>query len=602
MSGIAGILKLGEPSAGERPVDHRLASRLAGLIGHRGCGEEGLYRAPGDKAVLACRRLAVTDLTEEGQMPLPNETGDMWVALDGEIWNHRALRHSLELEGHQFRSRSDAEVAVHAYERWGPDFLVHLQGMFALALWDDRRGRLMLARDRLGEKPLFYAEARGVLAFASEAAPLVEAMALPRRLDVRGLAQFLVHGLVMPPLTLFEGVRKLGPGEALMVEAAGMRRTAWWMPCRDSRKIMAVRALPAERHLVNLRALVESAVADRLAGEVPLGAILDGSAESVAVATVAQRLLGRPLDMVAALGPAAQAALPRDCRRLPLGDAEVGAFLAAQRFDEPLADPACVGLWHAARRLRDDGVPAALTGAGATALLPRAEARRGGMGLPRRLLGLAGRMAALVGGGPVPAAPAGEVALSPLLADAADEPSMADRIHAQAPSWLAADPGASDRWTALRSGIPERLMTALDRMAMAHGVEMRAPFLDDQVVDYALAIPAADRLPAGGSRALFEEMIGQPAPESPEPPAAEWFRGATGALFEGMLAEGRLFRDAILDGEACRGLLDAHRERRADHHRRLWAVLALAHWYQERDIEPPQPARPRAPALSQAAP
>ncbi|MBF0307220.1 MAG: asparagine synthetase B, partial [Alphaproteobacteria bacterium] len=294
MSAIAGILKLGEPLPGERPVDHRLASRMAALLGHRGGGDEGLYRAPDDKAALACRRLAVTDLTEEGQMPLPNETGDMWVALDGEIWNHRALRHSLELEGHQFRSRSDAEVAVHAYERWGPDFLEHLQGMFALALWDDRRGRLVLARDRLGEKPLHYIEARGVLAFASEAAPLVEAMGLPRRLDARGLAQFLAHGLVMPPLTLYEGVRKLGPGEMLMIDAAGMRRIAWWMPCRDTRKVMAVRALPAERHLTNLRTLVENAVADRLAGEVPLGAILDGSPEAAAVAAVARRLLGRP--------------------------------------------------------------------------------------------------------------------------------------------------------------------------------------------------------------------------------------------------------------------------------------------------------------------
>ncbi|MBF0395022.1 MAG: hypothetical protein HQL38_20290, partial [Alphaproteobacteria bacterium] len=146
-------------------------------------------------------------------------------------------------------------------------------------------------------------------------------------------------------------------------------------------------------------------------------------------------------------------------------------------------------------------------------------------------------------------------------------------------------------------GVPERLMATLDRMAMAHGVEMRAPFLDDQLVDYALAIPSAERI---APRALFERMTGQPAPEAPEPPAAGWFRGRTGDALEGMLADGRLFRDGVLDREACRGLLRAHRERGADHHRRLWTVLALAHWYEGRGIEPPEPARPPAPALSRA--
>ena len=197
MSAIAGLLCLDHGQVGAEP-----AERMAAAMAWRGPDDDGSYRSPDGRAALAARQLSLADDSAEAGLPLANETHDVWLVLDGEVLNHRALRHSLELVGHIFRSGSDAEVALHAYEQWDLDFVAHLQGPFALALWDDRRDRLVLARDRLGRKPLYLAQYRSRLGFASAILPLLTEMNLPRRIDPAGLAQVLAQGWVAPPRTL----------------------------------------------------------------------------------------------------------------------------------------------------------------------------------------------------------------------------------------------------------------------------------------------------------------------------------------------------------------------------------------------------------------
>ncbi|HEU5443908.1 MAG TPA: hypothetical protein VFU61_08785, partial [Steroidobacteraceae bacterium] len=196
--------------------DERLIERMKARLVHRGPDDHGSYVAEG--VSLGHRRLSIVDLSEAGRQPLSNEDGTVWITFNGEIYNHLELRSRLQARGHVFRSRTDTEAIVHAYEEYGLDFASHLTGMFALAIWDAPRRRLVLARDRLGLKPLYYTLEGGRLRFASEIKALLEDPTLPRALHRQGLLDLLGYEFVPAPATLFEGVRKLLPGCTLTLE------------------------------------------------------------------------------------------------------------------------------------------------------------------------------------------------------------------------------------------------------------------------------------------------------------------------------------------------------------------------------------------------
>jgi len=208
-------------------TDERLIERMKARLVHRGPDDHGSYVTEGIS--LGHRRLSIVDLSDAGRQPLSNEDGSVWITFNGEIYNHRELRTTLEANGHSFRSRCDTEAIVHAYEEYGLDFARHLTGMFALAIWDAPRRRLVLARDRLGLKPLYYTLTEGQLRFASEIKALLADPTLPRALHRQGLFDLLGYEFVPAPATLLEGVRKLLPGCLLTLEADGRARiTRYW--------------------------------------------------------------------------------------------------------------------------------------------------------------------------------------------------------------------------------------------------------------------------------------------------------------------------------------------------------------------------------------
>src|SRR5690242_19098340 len=207
--------------------DERLIERMKARLVHRGPDDHGTYVAEG--VSLGHRRLSIVDLSEAGRQPLSNEDGTVWITFNGEIYNQLELRSRLESKGHVFRSRTDTEAIVHAYEQYGLDFARHLTGMFALAIWDAPRRRLVLARDRLGLKPLYYTLANGRLRYASEIKALLAHPTPPRALRRQGLLDLLGYEFVPAPATLYEGIRKLLPGCLLMVEADGQARMSrYW--------------------------------------------------------------------------------------------------------------------------------------------------------------------------------------------------------------------------------------------------------------------------------------------------------------------------------------------------------------------------------------
>ncbi len=633
MSGVAGILSFTRARADTRQVE-----RMLELLDRRGPDDRGVRRsANGRMALGGCRPLRHESEALAG-LPLTSESEDVWAVLDGEIGNHRALRHSLRLDGHYFRSEAAGEVAVHAYEQYGLSFLDHLHGSFALALWDLPRHRLVLARDRLGERPLYWTRGEGMLAFASEAKALLQALPMPRRLALEHLPEFLAQGFILAPNTLLEGIHKLGPGEALVVERANrMQSISWWGPCRDERRSAAVRALPPEHHENNLRILLDSAIADRLAADLPIAAILDGEPESLAMAASMARLLGRSVDAlalgedVASSVAAVGSSIGLRVTSVAPGEAQMAARLGDYlgAIDEPLAEPTSAGIWWLARAMSNSGLAIGLASFGApTALLGSELLARHPPGR-RRLLGTLpslgrrlGRrllLPLLVVAGKRGRADAFRSGLDGSTQFPCVEPLFADpaailgpefkwlgrsrvlaegvmRLWRMMPAWLAADELAALAFVEALSSVPERQLMAVDRMSMAHSVELRLPFLDDALIDYALAVPSAERAPGGRPKDLLLRALRGllPAGQSAElarppgePAASRWFRGGMGEVFGDLVRHGRVFSAGLFDPEACLTMLREHREGRRDHHRRLWTLLILAQWVDLLGLEMP---------------
>lgn len=588
MSAIAGLLSLDRSVLEAEP-----AERMVAALAARGPHDDGSYRSPDGRAVLAARRLATIDAKEGGQ-PLANETHDLWLVLDGEVLNYRALRHSLELVGHRFRTNSDAEVAIHAYEQWGLDFVGHLQGAFALALWDDRRDRLVLTRDRLGRKPLFLAERRGRLAFASGIAPLLDELDMPRGIDARALSQYLAFGFVPAPLTLAAGIDKLAAGEMLVAErGARPRRRLWGSPEPEQRRALDLRALPTDRHLGNLRTLLECSIADRLIGDQPAGILLEPSPAACAIASVVARFTGRPEAVIAVIDAGDRdGAAARETRLLAdwaqcdlieiaAGAEDVAAALPGMvaALAEPVAEPGLAAAWFGARAAADAHLRAVLGAAGAEEVLlchPAFEhARRGNM---------AARLADWLRWTNRPeAAPPAEWAdlLGPSALDRVPAPAM---FEPAAPAWMATDTLAARGLRDLKGRMADGAAPGLDSMLQGHGIEGRLPFLDEALLAYALAVPGGARSPTAAPRRTMRRLLGDLAPAAtiarpplPALPLDAWLAGPLGGLIEALVARSALVRANVLSADAIRALLTRHRQT-GSHGAALWSVVILLAW------------------------
>jgi asparagine synthase (glutamine-hydrolysing) len=591
MSAFAGILRL---HRGQADLD--LAERMAASFRHRGPADEGSYQSPDGSLALA---------VSQNDQPLSNETHDVWLTLDGAIYNHRALRHSLELDGHRFRSGADAEVALHGYEQWGMAFLEHLAGDFALALWDDRRDRLVLARDRLGRRPLFFAEQGCALSFASALPPLTESLEGPRRLDARALAAFLAFGHVLPPLTLISGVHKLAPGEMLVADRDGPPyRTRWAGGPVDERRAAAVRSQGGDRHVGNLRTLIECSVADRLMGEPRVGALIGPGLDGGVTAGIMTRLTGRPVVAVTVVdrdapdGAAAGAArLLAHAARAQLHEVTVDQEEAAEvlprlaaRLAEPLGDPAALLWWWAGRGCAEAGLSAALAGEGADEMLAALPCYRRGDGvLPRLRAWLSHNRRPAAPLPPGASEPDWDMLLGPAaLAAACGRETHHDISRAvELPRWLAADRQGAAGWLDLTGRVAETVCPRADAMTMAHGVTTRLPYLDDALVAYATAVPGRHRSPAGAPKLLFRRAVADLVPYElqcrtftpPSLPLGRWLEtGPLSAAVERIIATSNLFRHEVLAAGPARGLLARHRQD-GGHAPTLFALLMLAEFY-----------------------
>ena len=611
MCGICGIVR-----GDGRAVDPALLGAMSTALFHRGPDSAGEVVL--GEAGLAARRLAIIDL-EGGDQPIANEDGRIVVVQNGEIYNHAELRAELEAAGHRFRTpHSDTEVLVHLYEQHGPRFAERLRGMFAVAVWDSERRRLVLARDRFGIKPLYYRDGPD-FAFASELKALRALPDLSREVDLDALEAFLAFNAIHGPRTIYREVRKLPPGHVLVREegAARIERYA------DERPALEHRDEPWEALADELRERLRDSVRAHLVSDVPVGVLLSGGVDSSALAALAAEH-GRvsTFSIGFAEKSFSEVELARTIARRYGTDhhelvvepdaAELLPTIAAA-FDEPFADSSALPTYLVSQ-LAAQHVKVALSGEGGDELFGGYEtyvadtlAMRTG-GAARLLSPLAEALPS--GSGRVPL----DYKLK-RFTRAAHLPPL-ERHHgwkeifspdARAELLRPGRRGTEDpldvyraRWAETEGAdtlarlqdvdraiyLVDDLLVKTDRMSMAHSLELRVPFLDPVVAELALALPPAARVRGFAKKRLLrsavEPLVGREIARGRKKgfsiPAAAWLRGELEPFAREVLGADRLRRQGYFEPAAVSRLIDEHVARREDHSRQLWGLLSFSLW------------------------
>jgi asparagine synthase (glutamine-hydrolysing) len=604
--------------------DGRVVGAMCATLRHRGPDDEGIHTDAHAGVSIGARRLAVMDV-DGGHQPLCNEDGTVWAAFNGEIYNHPTLREDLRRRGHRFATTGDTEVLVHLYEEYG-DAMVHaLEGMFAFAVWDQRDRRLLLARDRFGEKPLFVHERDGELLFASELTSLLEVRPQLRELDPYALDAFFVFAYVPGPGTVVPGVRQLEPGCLLSwTRGRGREERPWWSPPeRDGRRREPLEAVAAEAS-----ALLEESVATRMVADVPVGVFLSGGVDSTLVAVAAARASSRRLQTFTVgydIGSVDETERARVVARrlgsehheVTLTQSDVAERVPEllSRLDQPLADRATVPL-HALSEFARPRVTVALGGEGADELFggyPRyrwlEQARRVEAALPA---GAARPFAAALRrtAGWRPAARASRrLAPTPILErnldwvtserrharEALYGPRLAQLDRTRLPANLDAragelDGGSPARWLMHLDQVhylPDDVLVKTDRASMLVSLELRTVFLHRGLAELAGSLDTAVHL-AGAGKAIVHAMLGDdmlPRRRSGRyrktafrVPAAEWLRGPLAPVMDEQLERGTVYSEGYFDRDAVACLAREHIAQTHDHSDRLWPLLALGLW------------------------
>lgn len=618
MCGICGVA-WADPG---RLADPDSLKAMAQAVSHRGPDGEGFHRAPG--IGLAMRRLSIIDL-ETGDQPIANEDGSVLVICNGEIYNHIELREELISAGHRFRTRSDVEVIVHLYEDRGPSAVHRLRGMFAFALWDSRRRCLMLARDRLGIKPLVYAIGPEGIYFGSEAKSIVAGGGLEPRLDPGAVAEFFRIGFAIAPRTFFAGARRLPPGHWLLYEGGrGAVERYWDVPFPEDNGDRPQRS--AAEWSEGLREKLAESVRLHLRSDVPVGAWLSGGLDSSTIVALMAQRLGYPFPTISLEFEHPEFDEVGQTKTL---DAFAGFDLEGRRTK-------CLGahfalypqaVWHVedltttgneiprlvlARATA--GIKTVLTGEGSdeilggywwyrldrlfrpVARLPRTVRRALLLGpiLPRlrpyassiflapRKMGLA-RYAAMIG--PVRQG----------LQDRLFTPDFGRRVAVEGGEFPGADEYASTarrhpfeqlQYIEMKTRLPDFINQKLDRTSMACSVEVRLPFLDHEVVEYCAGIPPALKMRRFEEKHVLREAMRGDLPAEVirrrkrglMTPYRQWLRDDLPEFAQDLLSTESLQAKGYFDSSAVTGLLGRHRGGREDFGWQLFGVLAIQLW------------------------
>jgi len=628
MCGIAAVVDFG----GAVPDEARLV-HMCDAIRHRGPDDGGVVRFPrsaggprGAGAALGSRRLSIIDVAG-GHQPIANEDETVWTVMNGEIYNFPELRKRLEASGHRFATRSDTEVIVHLYEEHGEDFVAALDGMFALALWDERRQKLVLARDRFGKKPLLYADAGDRLSAASEFSALLLDPSVSTDLDRDALDCYLAYMSIPAPLTIYRGIRKLPPAHLLVRDRQGLRIRRYWSLSYTPKRAIGEAAAREE-----LMSLLTDSVRKRLLSDVPLGAFLSGGIDSSAVVAVMARLMDRPVKTFSigfedtAFNELPHARVVADACRcdhhefVVRPDAVEVLPTLVRHFGEPFADSSAIPTFYLARLTREH-VTVALNGDGGDEAFAGYRWHLANR-LAERWQRVPASLRAIVRGAlerlPVPADRHDWRARMARFVRAADR-SRADRYRAWvgvfSPELERELRGGSDDaaarsvatieslFGAVRSldpvdamlavdtafYLPTDLLVKMDIMTMANSLEGRSPFLDHHLVEFVASLPSDLKLRGGTSKYLLKRAFRETLPSSIlrrgkrgfAVPIGRWFRAELRDFLRDHLLSRPFAEQGLFNPATVRRLVDEHQSARADHSHHLWILLMFELWRRE---------------------
>jgi asparagine synthase (glutamine-hydrolysing) len=626
MCGICGFLEFG----GRRAADAGVLDRMNATLHHRGPDEaDGV--ALGAAGAAMCR-LSIIDLAC-GQQPMASDDGTRWIVYNGETYNFRELRAELEARGRRFRTRSDTEVVLQAYQEWGPDAVTRLRGMFAFCIVhaagegaERRAERLFLARDPVGKKPLYYWHDGERFVFGSEIKALLAHPGVARRMNRRVLPLYLAHGYVPAPYTMFEGIHELPPGHTLTVHADGRMeaRPYWdgWMPPARPARISEGEAV--ER----LRVLLEDAVRVRMVSDVPLGAFLSGGIDSTAVVAYMARHADRPVRTFA-IGfgddptfneleharTAARALGTEHHEFVVTADAVELLPTLVRHHDQPFGDSSAIPTYLVSKLTREH-VTVALTGDGGDELFAGyerfaaarlAERYRRTPAVARAMVaaalrtfpestgyrGFVRRARRFVESAPLPLAErylgwVGIFAPDAIAAMAVDGDGVdpTDHFARQFQPVADRDPIAQLLYVNARTYLPGDLLVKTDRMSMAASLEARSPFLDTALIEFAAALPTDLKLKGSITKHVLKRAMEGVVPAEIirrrkhgfGVPLGAWFRGPLAGYLREVLLSPRSLGRGLFRADAVRALVDEHQSGRRDHAHRLWTLLTLELW------------------------
>lgn len=620
MCGIAGQINFDNAPV----VPQRIAAMGASLR-HRGPDDAGVYVH--GSVGLAHQRLSILDLSPAGHQPMSNEDGTIWVVFNGEIYNFEELRGQL-CDRHIFRSRTDTEVIVHLYEEFGLDCVAMLRGMFAIAIWDAREHRLILARDRVGKKPLYYAKGHNSLTFASELKALLVG-APPRDVDPVAMHHYLTFQYVPAPWSIFRGIKKLRPGHILVCDRGACTERAYWsVTYREKRRGRS--DLECQEEFLSL---LENATRLRLASDVPLGAFLSGGMDSSTIVALMSKLTTQPVktfsigfkeDAFNELPYAREVAkkFGTDHHELIVEHSAIDILPTLARvFDEPFADSSAIPTYYVSQLSRQF-VTVILNGDGADELLagyPRYHVSAFDRAMYRlcqistqehiynviRKLPVRGALLARIKNRlerlsqPFSHTYLGRVCF--FGPDEKDELYTSEfrRTVQGADSldllidWFekVASSNLLDQLLGVdtMSYLPDDLLVKVDRATMAHGLEARSPFLDHHLVEFCAALPTEYKIRHGETKYLLRTVMKDNLPSSILQrskmgfgvPIDQWFRGSCRGIVEEILLSSRCLQRGYFEPDQIRRLVQEQRQGLTSYGSRVYALLMLELWHRE---------------------
>ncbi len=624
MCGIAGLF-----DASGAPVDRALLQRMGGAMAHRGPDQAGEFSQPG--VGLVARRLRIIDL-EGGAQPISNEDGSVTVVFNGEIYNFQQLRADLERRGHRFSTRTDTEVIVHLYEDLGDDFVTSLRGMFAIALWDGVRRRGLLARDRIGKKPLVYAQVGQRLFFASEFQALLQTSEVPRTLDLGALGDYLAYGYIPAPASIYQAARKLPPGHRLVWQRGEVHVEPYWrleyLPKLRLTEPEAAEEL--EHHLAE-------AVRLRLIADVPVGALLSGGIDSsTVVAFMARFARGRVKTFSIGFDDAAYDELSHARRVAERYDTDHHEFVVrpnaaevlptlVRHYGEPYADSSAIPTYYVCKLAREF-VTVALNGDGGdetfagydrdramvwSELMGYVPGARWGSSLAERMWawyaarnGTRRRDASVLKflrGLRMPSSSRyrywtsniEDNLLQMLLSPDCGPEVARRRSFAVERAWASSSSlSRIDRalFVNVMTSLPNDLLVKMDIASMANSLETRSPFLDNEVVEFAARLPATLKLRHGVHQKYLLKRLARklvPAENIDRPkmgfgvPVGSWLRGSLRDLSADVLLGQRARQRGYFRQDTVARLWTEHQSGAHDHASSLWLLLMFEFWHRE---------------------